>query len=96
MTRPSIHTLTVFQSINLYLAEVQRGGHAHRERAFGDGVAAIGNQNLHAALKREKPKYTAGSEHTNLVLKPASWTFYPPRGTGLTPMDTESISDIFL
>lgn len=94
MTRPSIHTLTVFQSINLYLAQVQRGGHAHRERAFGDGVTTIGNQNLHAALERENPKLSLNTLTWCLNLPPGP--FILPEAQGLTPVDTESISDIFL
>lgn len=94
MTRPSIHTLTVFQSINLYLAQVQRGGHAHRERAFGDGVAAVGDQNLHAALEREKPELGPNILAWRLNLPPGP--FVLPEARGLAPVDTESISDIFL
>lgn len=72
MTRlPSIHTLTVFQAIDFYLAQSQRSSHAHSERAFRDGIATVRNQNLHAALEGEKIEHTSGCQHTDLVFKPA-------------------------
>lgn len=46
--------LTVFQPINSYLAQVQRSSDTHSERAFRDGIATVGNQDLHAALEREE------------------------------------------
>lgn len=48
---PSLHTLTVFQAVNFYLAQIQRSSHAHGERAFRDGVPTVCHQNLHAALE---------------------------------------------
>lgn len=80
---PAIHTLTVFQSINFYLAEIQGSRHAHGEGTFRDGITTVCDQNLHAALEREKAKCTFGHQHANLVCKPAFWIFHPTQRHGL-------------
>lgn len=79
---PSIHTLTVFQPINFYLAQIQRSSHAHSERAFRDGVATIRNQNLHAALEREETECTFGHQHLMCCLNLPSRSFIPPETQG--------------
>lgn len=51
---PFHHTLTVFQPVDFYLAQIQWSSNTHSERAFRDRIATVSHQNLHIALEQEK------------------------------------------